>query len=187
MSQITNQIFSILTVLANLMTLFIIFSSLTKKNEWLKKINSYALPLTFSVALLATLGSLTYSEIIGYEPCKLCWFQRVFFYPQVILLAIAWFKKETYIFKYIFTLSAIGAIVAFYHYLLQIGAAPNIGCDAIGYSVSCSKNFVLRFNYITIPMMALSGFILNAVISLIGMKKYKETNLPKGDSPQEES
>ena len=49
-----------------------------------------AICLSFFLALAATLGSLFYSEIAGFEPCKLCWLQRIFMYPQAVLLGIAW-------------------------------------------------------------------------------------------------
>lgn len=112
------------------------------------------------VALVAMVGSLIYSEIIGYEPCKLCWLQRIFMYSQVILLGMALFKKDYKIISYSIVLSIIGAIIAGYHYLLQLGVASGLPCSAVGYSVSCSQRFVMQYGYITIPMMALSAFVL---------------------------
>lgn len=125
------------------------------------------------VALTATLGSLTYSDIIGYEPCKLCWIQRIFMYPQVVLLAIALYKKERLIVDYILGLSVIGAVIALYHYLLQIGIAPALPCGAVGYSVSCSQRFVMEWGYITIPMMSLTAFLLIIVSALLATAQKK--------------
>lgn len=115
------------------------------------------------VAVLATAGSLFYSEIAGYEPCKLCWFQRIFMYPQVILLAIALWKRDDHIRLYSIWLSAVGAVIAAYHYLLQIGVISGGPCSAVGYSVSCAQRFVLQHGYITIPMMALTAFLMITV------------------------
>ena len=42
-----------------------------------------------SVATVATLGSLYFSEEAGYIPCRLCWYQRIFMYPLPILIALA--------------------------------------------------------------------------------------------------
>lgn len=123
-------------------------------------ISRNALLFAFVVALIATSGSLFYSEIAGYEPCKLCWFQRIFMYPQVILLGLALWKKDYGIKLYGIVLSAIGAVIAGYHYLLQLGVAPALPCAAVGYSAACSQRFVLQFGYITIPMMALTAFLL---------------------------
>lgn len=82
-------------------------------------------------------------------------------YPQVILFGIAAFRNATHIKIYGIVLSSIGAVIALFHYVGQIGWNPfGLQCLALGYSASCAKNFVLQFGYITIPMMALSAFVL---------------------------
>lgn len=132
------------------------------------------LVLMLVVALIATLGSLFLSDIAGWTPCKDCWYQRIFMYPQVLLLAIAIWKKDRNIALYILVLSIIGALIAAHHYWEQVEAAmtpadPLAPCDTTG--VSCAKTPFFRFGYITIPMMALTAFILNALGSLMIMKK----------------
>src|SRR3989344_5395711 len=122
------------------------------------------------VAVLATAGSLFYSEIAGYEPCKLCWFQRIFMYPQVVLLSLALWKRDSNISLYSLWLSGIGAVIAGYHYLLQIGVTSGVPCAAVGYSASCSQRFVLQHGYITIPMMAFTAFLMIAVFMVIQRK-----------------
>src|SRR3989338_4553134 len=126
-------------------------------NQWLA---DNTLLFAFIVALTATSGSLFYSEVMGYDPCKLCWFQRILMYPQVILWGLALIKKDRKIVDYGLTLSIIGALIAAYHYLLQIGLAPSIDCGAVGYAAQCSQRFVMEFGYITIPMMALTAFVM---------------------------
>src|SRR5690606_23005038 len=42
-------------------------------------------PLTLAVAGVATLGSLYFSEVADYVPCRLCWFQRVAMYPIALV------------------------------------------------------------------------------------------------------
>jgi len=126
----------------------------------------HALPLAFTAVLIATLGSLTYSEIIGYEPCKLCWIQRILMYPQVLILGLAvWgqHKGNRALIDVSLIMSLIGAMVAFYHYLMQLGIIPEGSCAAVGYSVSCAERFVMEFGYLTIPMMALSAFLFIAL------------------------
>ena len=127
----------------------------------------------FLVSLGATVGSLFLSEIAQFEPCKLCWFQRIFMYPQVFLLGIALWKKDLGIYTYSIALSAIGAIIAGYHYLLQIGVAPALPCSAVGYSADCSQRFILQFGYITIPLMAFSAFLLILLLNLNA--KYRKS------------
>src|SRR3989338_2054283 len=124
--------------------------------------------------LLATLGSLTYSEVLGYAPCKLCWIQRIFMYPQVLILGLALFGKHKGSRALVDTslvLSAIGAVVALYHYLMQLGIIPEGSCAAIGYSVSCAERFVLQFGYITIPLMAFSAYLLVTFALLLKRKE----------------
>jgi len=146
---------------------------LRKENVLRRLIFAYALPLAFAVVVMATAGSLFYSEVAGYEPCKLCWFQRIFMYPQVLLLGIALVKKDRSAARYALLLSAIGAVIAGYHYLLQLGVAPALPCSAVGYSVSCSQRFVMQFGYITIPMMALTAFALTGLVSALSLKFNK--------------
>lgn len=131
------------------------------------------LRLALTVALTATLGSLFYSEIAGFTPCKLCWFERIFMYPQVVLFGIAMWKKDTKIWIYSLGLSIIGAVISFYHYLLQIGVLPAGSCDAVGRSVSCSKVFVMTFGYITIPLMAGTAFVLLILLAIATKKSLK--------------
>lgn len=138
----------------------------------------HALILMLIVAVVATGGSLFLSEIAGWTPCKDCWFQRIFMYPQVLLLAIAIWKRDHAIAKYILVLSLIGIVLSTHHYIEQIEATffavstdPLVPCDDTG--VSCAKTYTFRFGYITIPMMALTGFVLNALGSIIMMRKKK--------------
>lgn len=165
-----NQLLSFLTVGGQvLLVLFILSYLLPSKTR--KPLTNFlvknALVFAFLVALIATLGSLFYSEIAHYEPCKLCWFQRIFMYPQAILLAIAWHKKDTKFSDYSLHLSVIGAVIAGYHYLLQLSLVPSLPCSAVGYSVSCSQRFVLEFGYITIPLMAFTAFLLTILFMAI--------------------
>ncbi len=130
----------------------------------------HALLLSFLIALAATFGSLFYSDIAGYEPCKLCWYQRILMYPQAILLGMAFIRKEKTIAPYAITLSVIGFLLAGYHYLLQRNIVPALPCSAVGYSVSCSKVFVLQYGYITIPLMAATGFALITLLMIFLLK-----------------
>jgi disulfide bond formation protein DsbB len=164
-----NQILSVLTVAGQaLILVLLIFLFLRKQHPLFDFFGRNALLFSFIVALIATLGSLFYSEIAGYEPCKLCWFQRILMYPQVIILAMALFKKDENVPDYDIVLSLIGAVIAGYHYLLQVGIAPELPCSAIGYSAACSQRFVMNFGYITIPMMAFTAFLLIIVFMLSG-------------------
>lgn len=136
-----------------------------------------ALLLVLIVSLTATLGSLFFSEVVGYEPCKLCWFQRIFMYPLPLLFLIGLARKESVISFYALPLSIIGGLIALYHYFLQVGKLWEIAvdkfapCSAVGYSASCTDSFFLSFGYITVPMMSFSAFLLITLI--LAIKKVK--------------
>ena len=149
-----NSSLSYLTLLGQVILLVVLVMFLSKKNLSFFKKNA------FIVALIATSGSLFYSEILGYTPCKLCWLQRIFMYPLVLLFGISLFKKDNNIIPYGLGMSLFGVIIAVYHYLLQIGFVSGMSCGVVGYSVECSKRFVMDFGYITIPMMSLIAFLL---------------------------
>ncbi len=171
---IVNLILSSFAVIGQVVIGLVIISLVIRNEKLTQFFGKNAILFSFVIALIATLGSLFYSEIAGFEPCKLCWFQRIFMYPQVILLGIALWKKKGALAIYSsITLSSVGAVVAGYHYLLQIGIAPELPCAAVGYSVACSQRFVLNFGYITIPIMALTTFTLIAILMAISNHQRK--------------
>jgi disulfide bond formation protein DsbB len=178
-----NLLWSVLSVVAELLSVLLIIGLIAKKapaflDSFLSFIARKAIFVGFLAALLATLGSLIYSDVIGYEPCKLCWYQRIFMYPLVLVLGMALWKKHEWIKPYGILLSVVGALIAAFHYLGQIGWNPlGLECLAIGYSTSCAKNFVLEFGYITIPLMAFSAFVLIALSLWYSMKKDKEVSI----------
>lgn len=177
-----NVVWSLLSIVALLVSVLLVIALFAKKTPILLDgvlsfVSRKAMQVTFFAALLATLGSLIYSDIIGYEPCKLCWYQRIFMYPLVVMFGIALWNKHAWIKPYGVVMAGVGALVAGFHYLGQIGWNPlGLECLAIGYSASCSKNFVLQFGFITIPMMALSAFLLIALSLAYSIKKDKEAN-----------
>lgn len=132
-------------------------------------VSQRAYVLAYIVAFVATAGSLFYSEVAHYTPCKLCWFQRIFMYPQVLLTFQALWKKDRQLADYLIAMSVIGAVIALYHYLLQIGVVPELQCSAVGVSVKCSDHFSLNYGYITIPLMAFTAFTL-IILSMISTK-----------------
>lgn len=166
-----NSILPPMVLLAQGTTIVLVLALVLKKEKQAKTILKYftekAYLLSFFVALTSMLGSLYYSEVAGYEPCKLCWYQRILMYPLVFLFGFALFKKRRDLTDYALVLSSIGSALSLYHYLLQIGVVPTIGCEAIGYSASCSQRFVFSYGYMTIPMMAFAGFALITVLLIV--------------------
>lgn len=171
---IVNQLLGLATIFAQVAIVIIIITLIFPK--WgigkivLDFLNKKALFLAFLVSLSGVVGSLYYSEFIGFEPCKLCWYQRVFLYPQAILLAIGLIKKHPHVANYSILFSICGALIAGYQSLLQLGLTPNLPCSASG--VSCSQIFVMQYGFVTIPIMALTAFLLIIVLLLIA-KSHK--------------
>lgn len=172
-----SQIFSTLTIVGQAILVLLVVSLLFPKSNFgnaaLKFFGKYAVVFSLIVAALATGGSLLYSDVVGYEPCKLCWYQRIFMYPQVVLLTLALKIKDKNIWIYSIALAVIGALLAGYHYLLQLGVAPSLPCSAVGYSISCSQRFALTYGYITIPMMALTAFLM--IISFFLAQRFDKS------------
>lgn len=116
------------------------------------------------VALVATVGSLTYSEWFGFEPCLLCWYQRIAMYPLVPVLAVGALRRDPAVRLYGLPLSLIGTAIASWHYLLQTFPALDTGACSLG--VPCTAKYVNEFGFVSIPFMALSGFVLITVLLL---------------------
>lgn len=125
----------------------------------------------FLIAASTVVGSLYYSDIVGFEPCKLCWLQRIFMYPQAIILAIALYLKDRKIAVYSLALSAIGALIAIDMILLQYFDVSFIPCSS-AVTASCNKLYVYEFNYVTIPVMSLTAFAL-LIISMWFVREKK--------------
>jgi disulfide bond formation protein DsbB len=121
------------------------------------------------VSMIATFGSLYFSEIRFFLPCELCWYQRIAMYPLVIILGVAAFTNETKITKYALPFSIIGGVIAFYHYLLEKvpGFATVKPCSK---GIPCDVAWINWFGFITIPFLALVAFILITVFLLISRK-----------------
>ena len=164
-TEIIKQLIPLLTLIVDITIvsylLLLIIRKLSKKT-YLPKLDHFIkehyLYLAFILALVATLGSLFYSEILGYTPCKLCWYQRIAMYPLVLIFGTALIKKLNDAAKYVTPLVIVGALISAYHYVTQI-LAWNTSCAALEDPASCALKFTFAYGYITIPMMAFTAFI----------------------------
>lgn len=177
--QIGTLIISVLVIVAQIKIVGLIIFALTNPKEGTdgyklaQFIGKNSILFAFIVALGSMLGSLFFSEIAHYTPCEFCWYQRIFMYSQVFIFGLALIRRDRWIRAYGFLLSGIGAFIALNHVILQhVGWSP-IPCAAVGQSVSCSKVFVVEFGYITIPLMALTGFVYIIVFLWFGTKYDK--------------
>lgn len=105
----------------------------------------------------ATLGSLFFSEVMELPPCSLCWYQRVFMFPLVVVLSMGLFPFDPKVVRYALPLSALGAAVALYHLLLQAGIVPESAAPC-SQGVSCADVDLLVFGFASIPVLSLIAF-----------------------------
>ena len=173
MTEIINKLLSLATVFADIfLVLAILYFWLQKGNDKIKEfLKKHALLFAWLVALSSTLLSLYYSEIVGFEPCSLCWWQRIFIYPQAIILGMAYFKKEAKAVTYGLVLSIIGTLFALYQNYLYYGGPQILACDSSPEAVSCTKLYVFEFGYVTIPIMSLTAFLLLLFFLKLAKKK----------------
>ena len=132
-----------------------------------------ALLFIWVTSLIATLGSLYFSEIRGYIPCDLCWYQRIFMYPIVIMTTIAYLQQNARIAVTTATFSIIGGCISLYHYGLQKLSFLQESAPACT-SGSCIGQYINWFGFVTIPLLALTAFILITIASFYLMKVSKE-------------
>ena len=124
-----------------------------------------AIPLAFAVALTATLGSLYFSEVANFTPCRLCWYQRIAMYPLTVLLAVAWWRRDVHVRSYVWPLATIGAAVAAYHWFIE--RFPSLESGACDLTQPCSVMWFEEFGFVTLAFMAWSGFaFIGALLTL---------------------
>lgn len=129
----------------------------------------YSLYAAWVVALVATLGSLYFSEIAGFIPCDLCWYQRIFMYPLAILLGMASYRGDRGMYRYALPLAAVGSLVSLYHNAeIWFPALSRIAPCRSG--IPCNVDYLNWLGFITIPLMALTAFILIIIVLAMGIR-----------------
>lgn len=126
----------------------------------------------WAIALSATFISLIFSEILKYPPCSLCWYQRVFMYSLVFVIATGILLKDKKVSYYAAVLSGVGVIIAFYHSLIYHGFIKEALtlCTA---DLSCSTKQFELFGVFSIPVMSLLAFIIIFILSAKGVRDEK--------------
>ena len=125
--------------------------------------------LAWLQSLIATLGSLAFSEIMHFPPCVLCWYQRIFMYPLVVIFAVGILKKDKLVAYYAWPLIAAGWIIAFFHNLLYYNIIPEAAAPCLA-GISCTTKFIEWFGFITIPLLSLTAFTTLGMLMVIYRK-----------------
>lgn len=136
---------------------------------------SKSLLLAWIAAIIATIGSLYFSEVRHFIPCTLCWYQRIFMYPLAIILGIAIYRNDNSIYRYVLPLSIIGMVISGYHTVLQkIPYLQQFEMCTTG--VPCSKDYLNWLGFITIPLMAFIAFtVITICLVVLAQSKKEET------------
>ncbi len=161
--------FALLAVAAALLVLAVPATALAARlsgpgrraHAWLAAtLHDGGLALAWLAAVIATLGSLYYSEIVGFTPCRLCWYQRIAMYPLAVILGVAVLTGDRGVRRYVLPVAGTGAAISAYHYLLQWFPSLETGSCAV--DAPCAAFYVRAFGFVSIPFMALSAFALIA-------------------------
>lgn len=130
--------------------------------------------LAWGIALVATVGSLFFSEVMGLPPCVLCWYQRIAMYPLVLIIGGGILTQDNRLRFYALPLCVAGLLISIYHNLLYYGILPEsiLPCTA---GVSCTSRQIEWLGFITIPLMALAAFV-GLALCLLFHKIEKEEN-----------
>lgn len=128
--------------------------------------------LAWVIALLATVGSLFFSEVMELPPCVLCWYQRVAIYPLVLIIGTGIIMRDSRMRYYALPLCLAGLAVSVYHNLLYYGAIPE-SLTPCTQGVPCTDRQIEWLGFITIPLMGLGAFV-GLTLCLLFYKREQE-------------
>jgi disulfide bond formation protein DsbB len=157
-----NNFFAILTLIALAGAIGLTVYRVVKGPEASALLGDKAIWLAFAVALVCTVGSLMYSELFHYIPCRLCWYQRIAMYPLAVILLVGAIRREAVVRYYAIPIALIGLLISVYHNLVQFFPSFEGGsCDP---AVPCSARSIEMFGFMDLPFMAGAGFILITIL-----------------------
>jgi hypothetical protein len=150
---VAERAFGVLTIVAALIAVGTLVALIRRDvPTWLRDLAS---PTATGIATVATGGSLLLSEVAGYIPCTLCWYQRIAMYPLVIVLGVASGRRDRHVWRTAVPIAAIGLVIAIWHVVIERRPALGGVCDPMA---PCSVRWVEEFGLLTLPMMAGTGF-----------------------------
>ena len=137
-----------------------------------RELNGILLYIAWIVALVATVGSLFFSEVMQLPPCVLCWYQRIAMYPLVLVLGVGILTRDARVKAYALPLVLVGLAVSIYHNLLYYGILPESIAPCVE-GISCTSRQIELLGFITIPLMALTAFVAITACLLIYKQEEK--------------
>ena len=134
-------------------------------DQGLAPFRRHLLGFAWLVATLAMVGSLYLSDGIGLQPCELCWYQRIAMYPLVVVLGVAFIRRDAEVWKTALPLTLIGALISAYHVAIQF--QPSLEVTQCSGETPCSMRFFQLYGFVSIPVMAGAAFLLIAVALVV--------------------
>ena len=168
-AQSAQLFFSLLTLLALAVLVVVVLPWVARGVRpvvW-DTIEPLRLPLAAAVATTAMVGSLYFSEVANYQPCTLCWYQRILMYSSAIVLVIAAVRRDVDVRRYVIPLAGIGMAVSAYHVLVERFPDVFENHKVCELSIPCAFTWFKRFGFVTLPVMALIGFA--TIIALLAV------------------
>ena len=164
--QLFSAILALATLAGGVVTLWATFLGGTQQwaENLLHQVRTSGLWLICMITTGAMVGSLYFSESVGYAPCKLCWYQRIFMYSIAIISFVAAIRKDNNIARYTVVLAPIGLLVATYHYVLEW--FPTLESNVCSLDVPCTSIWFRELGFVTLCFMAGCAFITVIAISI---------------------
>jgi disulfide bond formation protein DsbB len=132
-------------------------------------------PLTLAVGGVSMLGSLYFSEVADYVPCRLCWFQRIAMYPIALVALVALLRRDRNARWYLVPMASIGTVISTYHYLIERGVLNDSESCAL-FGPSCADVWFEEFGFVTLAFMALAGFVAVIVLNTVSFDRFQEAS-----------
>ncbi|TAK57051.1 disulfide bond formation protein B [Patescibacteria group bacterium] len=139
-----------------------------------EQFKKYSLHLAFVQSVVATFGSLFFSEVMHLTPCTLCWYQRILMYPLIWITAVGIMKKDKNSPLYILPLAIFGWLIALYHNLLYYKLIPDT-LSPCSLGVSCTTKYFAWFGFVTIPLLSFVAFSI-IIACVLAYKKSLANN-----------
>ena len=178
--QTVSLFYALLAIAGGVFVGVVVVLALSGRLEAVRRtLGTSALPAAFVVAALATAGSLYFSEVAHFEPCRLCWYQRIAMYPLVVVLAIAAWRRDEGVRRYVLPVVAIGGAISLYHYALEW--LPWLDTGACSASVPCTVVWFRQLGFVSLPFLALSAFVLIGVLVWLAAQREPPAGVPSED------
>lgn len=148
------------------------------ESSFFRKIQANLVYLAWFQVLVATLGSLYFSEVMKLPPCTLCWYQRILMYPLVYIMAVAIVSRDSKLKVYCLPFSILGLSIATYHNLLYYNIIPESLAPCTS-GISCTTRQLQWLGFITIPLLSLVAFTITTLALLLYKKDDTDESTEK--------